>query len=524
MAQILCVLVVLLTMMTGTAAAQDARAVLQAAVAAMGGGNLSSIQYSATGWIANTGQSFSTTDDWPRFEVTGYTRVIDYNARTSREEYVRRQGNFAPRGGGAPLAGEQRTIAYLNGTYAWNMNGETALPQPGLYMAGIPIAELRQLEIFLTPHGFLKGAMAANNAALTAITIPIVGPTNAGLSENGRKVTILSYTAMGKYRVNGTINDQNLVELTTTWINNPVYGDMLYEIRHLNYGDFGGVKFPRTIHVHQGDPVFNPAHNYMEIRVTDVRPNAAVPPMAVPDAVRTATVPPAPIEVSKLADGVWRLSGSHNSVAVEFADFVAVVEAPLNEARSIQVIDEVTKLVPSKPIKYVINTHHHFDHSGGLRTYMAQGTTLVTAEANKEFYQDVMFAPLSRTLGPDRLSTYYPNFAASRRPAPIETVGQKYVISDGTRTIELHPVLGGNHAAGMLVAYLPKEKILINADLYGPPAPNAAPAPATAAARNLRDNIVRLKLDVAQHVPIHGRVGTHDEFMKLTTPPPAASN
>ena len=524
MAKILCVLGVLLGALAQPAMAQDARAVLNAAVAAMGAGNLTSIQYSASGWIANTGQSFSLEDDWPRFEVTSYTRTIDYNARTLREEYVRRQGNFPPRGGGAPLAGEQRTVALLSGTYAWNMNGDTVVPQPGLYMAGVPIADLRQLEILMTPHGFLKGAMAANNAALTAVTLPIVGPTNAGLSENGRTVTILSYVALGRYRINGTINDKNLVELTTTWIPNPVYGDMLFEIRHLNYRDFNGIQFPQTIHVHQGDPVFNPGHNYMDIRVTDVRANVAVPAVTVPEAVRTATPPAVAVEVTQLAEGVWRLGGTHNSVAVEFADFVTVIEAPLNEARSIAVIDAVTKLVPTKPIRYVVNTHHHFDHSGGLRTYIAQGTTLVTAQANRDFYQTVMFAPLSRALQPDRLSMYYPNFTTSRRPAPIETVGQKYVISDGTRTIEMHPVLGGNHAEGMLVAYLPKEKMLINADLYGPPAPNAAPAPASAAARNLRDNIVRLKLDVAQHVPIHGRVGTHEEFLKITAPAPAASN
>jgi hypothetical protein len=125
---------------------------------------------------------------------------------------------------------------------------------------------------------------------------------------------------MGKYRVNGTINDQNLVELVPTWIPNPVYGNMLYEVRHLNYRDFGPVKFPTTIHVHQGDPVFNPAHNLMEIRVTSVQANVTVPPMPVPDAVRAAAAPPVRAESQQLADGVWMVGGgSHNSVAIEFS-------------------------------------------------------------------------------------------------------------------------------------------------------------------------------------------------------------
>jgi glyoxylase-like metal-dependent hydrolase (beta-lactamase superfamily II) len=512
------VLAALLALAVGhTAAQQDARSALQAAAQAIGAGTLKTIQYSGTGWTAFVGQSFSlTTGDWPRFEVPTYTRTIDYDAKSLREEYTRRQGNFPPQGGGGtPLQGEPRTIALLSGNYAWNLQGEMPVAQTRPYLDGTPVNELRQLEIILTPHGFVKAAMAATNAK--AHSMAIVGSSNDDLTGNARKVTIVSFTALGKYKVNGTINDQNLVELVTTWIPNPVYGDMLYEMRYTEYKDYGGIKFPGVLHVHQGDPVLNPAHNIQEIRVTSVQPNAPAPPIAVPDVVRQATAPPSRVETQKLADGVWLLGGgSHNSMAVDFKDWVAVIEAPLNEDRSLAVIDAVTKLIPAKPIRYVVNTHHHFDHSGGLRTYLSQGTTIVTHQMNRDFYQNVMFSPAPRALQPDRLAMFYPMYVTSRRPMRIETVDQQYVLTDGLRILELHPVQGLQHAQGMLVAYLPKERLLLNADLYSPPAQGAAtPAMPSAAARSLAQTIQRLKLDVAQHVPVHGRVGTHDEFMKI---------
>ena len=138
---------------------------------------------------------------------------------------------------------EERVTSILSGNYAWDMRGDTPVPLTSLYLDGVPYADLRQLEIAITPHGFLKAALAAKDA--TAITLPIVGSSDAGLSQNGRRVTIVSFTmsigTLGKYRVNGTINDQNLVELTDTWFPNPVYGDMDYEMRFTKYKNFDGV-------------------------------------------------------------------------------------------------------------------------------------------------------------------------------------------------------------------------------------------------------------------------------------------
>jgi len=513
----LCVLVVaapvVLALTVGTASAQDARAVLQAASKAMG--NLKSVQITGAGWNAGVGQSFSPADDWPRFEVTRYVRTIDYDARTSREEFTRRQGNNPPRGGGGtPIQGEQQQVFLVSGNSAWNMVDGKPVPQPGLYLAGVSIAEFRQLDILLTPHGFLRAAQAANP---TAISLTLGSPTGA-VTPNG-KATLVSFTMMGKYKVVGTFDDQNLLAMVHTWVPNPVYGDMLYELRYTNYKDFGGVKFPTTLHIHQGDPRLAVAHNSMEITLTNVQPNISVPAIAVPAEAQKASAPPVRAESQKLADGVWLIAGgTHNSLAVDFRDYVTVIEAPLNEERSLAVLAEVGRLIPNKPIRYVVNTHHHFDHSGGLRTYLAQGATVVTHQGNKEFLENVLFSPGARTMMPDRFSTYYPYFTGGRRPLPIEAVNQKYVISDGVRVLELHPVQGLNHAGGMLIVYFPKEQILVNADLYTPPAQGAQAPPPNANMRSLRANIQRLRLDVERHVPIHGQPGPADQFVKIVGP------
>jgi hypothetical protein len=150
---------------------------------------------------------------------------------------------------------------------------------------------------------------------------------------------------------------------------------------------------------------------------------------------------------------------------------------------------------------------------------VAEGATVITHQGNREFYEDVLFSPAPRTVEPDRMSRYYPLWN-NNRTTSYETVGQKYVVSDGVRTLELHPVQGLNHNATMLIAYFPKEQILVNADMYNPPAQGAKPlTAATPNMRTLAQNIQRLKLNVAQHVGIHGAAGPAEDFMKLVSQP-----
>ena len=156
----------------GTAAAQDAKAVLQAASAAMGGTNLKTIQISGTGgFVAGVGHSYTSRDDWPRAQVTSYTRTIDYDAKSSREEVTTRSaGDYRdypgrydivvgpPRDGLTPREGRQ--ISIVSGNYAWTVDGKNNPRAPfGIFPPRFPRRSW-QLDILL-PRTVFKAAMGA---------------------------------------------------------------------------------------------------------------------------------------------------------------------------------------------------------------------------------------------------------------------------------------------------------------------------------------------------------------------------
>jgi len=499
----------LLAVWVVTTRAQDGATVIRAASAAMG--NPKSVQYSGTGWNSAMGQSFMPSEDWPKFELKTYMRALDYDARSSREEWERVQGNFPPRGGGgipvydwpASVNGVWTQKFYVSGDFAWNVDGTTVSNAPRLSTsaAGM-LRSIRQLDIWLSPHGALRAAMAAKDATVLPLNI------------DGQNKNLVSFTTMDKYRINLTLSSDNMVERVQTWVQNPVFGDMVFEYAYSDYKDYGGVKFPSLIRSFQGDARLNPGHSFSEIKVANVQINPALPPLPVPDTIAKAAAAPAAarIQSSQMAPGLFRIAGEgHHSFAVDFRDFIAVIEAPQDEVRSLGVIAEIHKLIPNKPIRYVVNTHHHFDHSGGLRTYVAQGATVVTHAANKDFFEKVMFYPTPRTLEPDLFSKMYPWFREDRVPL-VEPVTDKYVISDGTRMLDVY-ALTGMDEANHVVAFLPAEKILFNADLYGPPAGNAAAGKASANERQLAANIKRLKLTVERHAGVHGDVGPNSTFV-----------
>lgn len=474
---VLVALTALLASLTGAARAQDARSVVDAVARAIGAASVTSLQYSGSGYVFGFGQSYQPGGPWIKFTLKSYTLLTDYAREASREEQVRAYLNPPERGGTAVFVGDLRQVAFLNQDVAWNA-GPDGAPAPA------PLAvEARQLQLLISPHGFVKAAMAAS-------------PTVAPRTVDGRRLTVVSFTWKGKYEVNGYVNGQNLLERVETWMPEPLLGDMLVENRFSDYREVSGVRFPgRIVQTQGGFPV-------LDLTVSEVQPNAPAS-LDVPEAARRPVPPVGRIETVKAADGVWLLVASvgPNSLAVEFRDHVAIVEAPFSEERSLAVIAEVRKLSPGKPIRYLINTHHHFDHSSGLRTYVAEGITIVTHRVNRDFYNRVLRLP--HTLNPDSL-------ARNPKPARFEFVGDRHVLTDGSRSLELHLLEGNTHNPGLFLVYLPKEKLLHQADAFTIPPPGAPLPPAVnmVNARNvvLMANIERLRLDVEQILAAHGRV------------------
>ena len=143
----------------------------------------------------------------------------------------------------------------------------------------------------------------------------------------------------------------------------------------------------------------------------------------------------------------------------------------------------------------MINTHSHFDHAGGLRAFVAEGSTILTHESNKAYLEKVLSLP--HTLNPDKAQ------ASGKKPI-VEGMGDRKILTDGTHVLELHHLKNFLHHDGMLVAYLPKEKVLLEADAYNPQPPAATPPnPPSPYTLSLADNIQRLKLDVQRIIPVH---------------------
>ncbi|HKF70071.1 MAG TPA: MBL fold metallo-hydrolase [Vicinamibacterales bacterium] len=462
--------VIIVLSFASAAGADDAKAVIDAASKAMGVVGMKSITISGAAAIGNFGQSRTISFGLASTSIRNYVRTIDFTIPASHAIGIT-QPPAAVRGGPLPPTGTYEQMI-TPATPAW----------------------VQQMQIWATPWGFLVGA-AANNATVKSQKIDGVQYKAVTWSPAQKSPSGLPY------KLTGYIDSDNLVVRVETWVEHPLMGDLHQEFFYTGYQSFGGLMAPaKTSQKQIGMETFVAAIYHAQANPSELAKLMDGPPPPAPP----PPLPPAASE--KLADGVYRITGGYVSLAVEFKDHVVVLEGGQNEARGLAVIAETKRLFPAKRIKYVVCTHPHFDHSSGLPPFVAEGVTILVDDNAKFFTQASLDTP--RTLAGDVM-------AKSKKKARVEGVIEQMELKDETRSLMLYHVDKLEHSDSMLIAYLPKEKILFSADFNAPPAGQ----PVSPSIATLMANLDRLAIDFDRHVTVHSpnpdRVLTKADLFEL---------
>jgi glyoxylase-like metal-dependent hydrolase (beta-lactamase superfamily II) len=461
----------------GNAMAQDAKTVVTNAQKALGDpksitytGSAKDVAFQQCG--ANAAAMNCQGTHNPMRPINNYVRVVDLAAPASR--HTGATNNIGPGG----------STTVTPGTFFQQVTPQQAdVSQPWA----------TSLEFYLTPWGFLKGA-AENNATASRRRV------------DGKNYTVLTWSPAVKapsgkaYTINGYVNDSNIVERVETWVGENIMGDMHIVATYTGWKDFGGAMAPsKIVQTRGGWPFFEVDVAAARVNPSDV---ATLAPAPAPPAGRgggppagggPGGAPALTVTSEKLGDGLYRLTtgpGSYDSVIVEFRDHIMMLEAGQSEARALAYIAETKKLIPNKPIRYVMNTHPHSDHTGGLPAMVAEGATIITQGNNEAFFEKALNTP--RTLLNDTL-------AKNPKKARVEAVAEKKVYSDGTRTVEMYHVSPVPHSNGLMVAYIPKEKIVFQGD-FSLPAPGQ---PGNDHVKALVPILEKLNLDFDRYINVH---------------------
>ena len=470
-----------LASLSTNAAAQDASAVVAAASKAMGADSLNSITYAGTARNGAFGQSKAIGQPMGPVnvtQITQYTRTINFGQPPEPTALVSRAT------GPTQLPTVPGVPPQPPGVFNQNITGA---------QAGNSWAQA--LNIWTTPWGFLKGA-AANKATVREQSgVQLVSFTPPNLKSPSGQT----------YTVTGHINKANQVTKVETVVDNAVVGDLPVEFEYANYQNMNGVQVPtRIVQRQAGLQTFdanitsaspNPA-NLAELLTAP--PPAAPPggaPPAGPGGGRGAGAPTAaagPPPVDKIGDGVFKIGGNYTSLAIDMGDHILVIESGQNDARGLAVMAAAKQAIPNKPIRFVVNSHPHFDHAGGLGAAVAEGSTILTHRNNEPMLERFLAGP--RTLIGDSLSK-----VSNRRTDVVQGVGARDLRKGSNgKLVELHHV-PNEHTDGLLAVYLPAEKLLWTADIT---IVNATPVQ-LGVVKSAVATFDRLKLDYNTWLPAH---------------------
>ena len=435
--------------------------------------SMNTVAVEGEGYMQNVGQDMTPESTELRFAISDYSFKADLNTGSSRTEQTRTP-EFEYFRGPDPIT----QVFGIDGDVAY-----TVAPDGSARRAPQTVAMTQRSTFYHHPVPLLRATL------LGSATVGNVR------TEGGHVLADFS-TSDGNMLTMAVDSTTNL----PAYIRSTVHHDYLRDVtRTTNFSDYaanGDLTVPTTLSVDLDE------FRLVNLTLTSQTPNAEVGDLGAP-AAAAETAPydgsaPANVTAEVVADGVWFLAGqSHHSVLIEFSDHLMVVEAP-NEVRAFAVEEKAAELVPDKPIRYLVNTHHHFDHSAGIRAAISQGQTIVTHAANEAFFRRMADQP--STIVPDALS---------RQPQAIsiEVVEDARTYADDSMTVEVYHIADNPHSSSMLMVYVPEHKLIMEADAFSP-----NPSRPQKFSPNLLANIQRLELDVERIVPVHGPVGDFAEL------------
>ena len=473
----------------GCTQATPEQQIISDAAAALGGRDkilaVKALVIEGSGTNGNLGQDMAPDATGQTFAVAGYKRAMDVAAGRVRIEQTRTP-NFTYFQGQQP----QTQVLGLDGDVAYNV-----APNGMATRAADAVARSRRAESYHHPLTIVRAALD-----------PAATLSNTRTQDNQRVVDIT--TANGllfTLAIDATTKRPTRV---VSMADNTNLGDVAIETSFADYQDVNGLQLPARL------TATTDKYTTADLRLTKQTIDGDGGDLAAPAAAASAAAPaavPTPIvTVQEVAPGIWWLAGqSHHSVLVEFGNHMMLIDSPQNDARTLAVIAKARELRPDKPLTHVVNTHHHFDHSGGIRAAVSEGLTVITQKANAQFYQDAVAR--AHTIVPDAL-------AKNPKPLKIETVDEEMELKDATRTVNLYRVAGSPHADTLLMAYFQKERILVEVDVYNP---GATTSPF---GLNLLENITKRKLRIDRIVPLHAAIGPYSEFVKAVQPAKATTN
>ena len=477
-------------LLSGCGPASPEMQVIEDVAEALGGmravQNAETVVIQGRGTNFRLGQNEDPDADLPEYEISEFTREIDLVNGRWRQEQLRTSHFFT----GNPLLNQRQIIA-VDGDVAFDVSADGTARR-----ASSQVARDRQAELYHYPVGLIQAA-TAEGATVSNL-----------LQENGQDVVDIT-TAEGDLFTLFVDSETNFPSKIVSTSYHSNLGDVAVETAFDAYAETGGLggfqarlTLPRRIRWSVD------RYQTAEIIASNTSINGEIGDLAAPQEVRSAEAPmlSASVTVEEVTSGVWYLAGqSHHSVLVELAEYLVLIEAPQHDARTLAVIDTARELQPDKPLRYVINTHHHFDHSGGIRAAVSEGVIVITHELNRPFLEDIVAR--QHTIAQDAL-------ARNPQPLVIETVpgSDRYVLDDGERSLEIYPILDDLHSDSFLMVYLPSDRLLVEADSF---VPGASAAPFAA---NLLKNIEARQLRVDRVLAIHGGIVPFSELQEAAMP------